>query len=318
MILKPREDRNASIATLERLMAHPAATRHDIVHLREQIDAIIKGDLSEGKAAIEMETHWGHSPNHIIIHDLRIEHDGLVAQIDHLLINRLLDVWVLESKRLANGIKVQDNGECLTFIGRFPKAIDSPIEQNRRHVKMLDRLFASGAIPLPKRMGFTLKPKLRNLVLIAEGRITRPKAPVTGIESLIRTDQLFAHIQRINDSGNVLDIAKLIGQDTLMALGKAMVDMHRPIEFDWERRFRLSAPPMPPAPAAPKVVQLHPAAPSTPAPATTGPRPPAGQCGDCQAPVSSGVKTYCRKNPEQLNGRILCMNCQSKVTAKTG
>ena len=56
MILKPREDRDTSIATLERLMAHPAATRHDIVRLREQIDAIIKGDLSEGKAAIEMET----------------------------------------------------------------------------------------------------------------------------------------------------------------------------------------------------------------------------------------------------------------------
>lgn len=316
MILKPREDRNTSIAALERLMAHPAATRHDIERLRQQIDAIIKGDMSENKAAIELETHWGHSANYIIIHDLRIELDGLVAQIDHLLINRVLDVWVLESKRLANGIKVQDNGECLTFNGRYPVAIDSPIEQNRRHVTMLDRLFASGAIPLPKRMGFTLKPKLRNLVLIAEGRITRPKTPVAGIESLIRTDQLFAHIQRINDSGNALEIAKLIGQDTLMAMGRAMVDMHRPIEFDWERRFRLSAPAMPPAPAVPKVVQLHPATPSTAAPDTTKPRPSAGQCDDRKAAVSSGVKTYCNNNHERFNGRVLCMNCQAKVSAK--
>jgi len=318
MILKHREDRNASIAALERLMAHPAATRHDVERLRQQIDAIIKGDMSEGKAAIELDTHWGHSANCIIIHDLRIELDGLVAQIDHLLINRVLDVWVLESKRLANGIKVQDNGECLTFNGRYPIAIDSPIEQNRRHVRMLDRLFASGAIPLPKRMGFTLKPKLRNLVLIAEGRITRPKTPVAGIESLIRTDQLFAHIQRVNDSGNALDIAKLVSQDTLMAMGKAIVDMHRPIEFDWERRFRLSAPPVPQAPAAPKVVQLHPAPPSTPVPAMAAPRPPAGQCDDCQAALSSGVKTYCRKNHERFNGRVLCMNCQAKVPAKAG
>ena len=219
---------------------------------------------------------------------------------------------------LANGIEVQDNGECLTFNGRYPIAIDSPIEQNRRHVRMLDRLFASGAIPLPKRMGFTLKPKLRNLVLIAEGRITRPKTPVAGIESLIRTDQLFAHIQRVNDSGNALDIAKLVSQDTLMAMGKAIVDMHRPIEFDWERRFRLSAPPVPQAPAAPKVVQLHPAPPSTPVPAMAAPRPPAGQCDDCQAALSSGVKTYCRKNHERFNGRVLCMNCQAKVPAKAG
>ena len=316
MILKPREDRNTSIASLERLMAHPAATRHDIVRLREQIDAIIKGDMSEGKAAIEMETHWGHSPNHIIIHDLRIEHDGLVAQIDHLLINRLLDVWVLESKRLANGIKVQDNGECLTFNGRFPIAIDSPIEQNRRHVKMLERLFDSGAVPLPKRMGFTLKPKLRNLVLIAEGRITRPKAPVAGIESLIRTDQLFAHIQRINDSGNALEIAKLIGQDTLMALGQNIVSLHRGIEFDWERRFRLNGakllPPQATPPAAP------PAPPSAPPAATKAeakPRPPAAHCDDCRTGISSGVKSYCSKNAVRFDNRLLCMECQAKVTA---
>lgn len=319
MILKPREDRNTSIAVLERLMTHPAATRHDIVRLREQIDAIIKGDLSENKAAIEMETHWGHSPNHVIIHDLRIELDGLVAQIDHLLINRLLDVWVLESKRLANGIKVQDNGECLTFNGRYPVAIDSPIEQNRRHVKMLERLFASGAVPLPRRLGMTIKPKLRNLVLIAEGRISRPKQPVPGIESLIRTDQMFAHIHRSYENGNPLDIAKLVGQETLMALGQCLVDMHRPIEFDWERRFRLNgpkAPPLPPTPAPEKVVPLQLVTPATAAPVAAAPRPPAGKCDDCQVPVSSGVKTYCRKNSLRFDGRILCMDCQAKMAAQ--
>ena len=318
MILKPREDRNTSIATLERLMAHPAATRHDIVRLREQIDAIIKGDLSENKAAIELDTHWGHSANHVVIHDLRIELDGLVAQIDHLLISRLLDVWVLESKRLGGGIKVQDNGECLTFNGRYPVAIDSPIEQNRRHVRMLERLFDSGAVPLPKRLGLTIRPKLRNLVLIAEGRISRPKQPVPGIESLIRTDQMFAHIERAVDNANPFDIAKVISQDTLMALGKSIVDMHRPIEFDWERRFRMSTPPATPATTAPKVVKLHPKAPSAASPATTTPRPPAGHCDDCQAAISSGVKAYCRKNNERFNGRVLCMNCQAKVPAKAG
>lgn len=312
MILKPREDRNTSVATLERLMAHPAATRHDIVRLREQIDAIIKGDLSESKAAIEMDTHWGHSPNHIIIHDLRIELDGLVAQIDHLMINRLLDVWVLESKRLANGIKVEENGECLTFIGRFPKAIDSPIEQNRRHITMLDRLFSSGAIPLPKRLGFTIKPKLRNLVLIAEGRITRPKTPVAGIESLIRTDQLYAHIQRVNESGNALEIAKLIGQDTLLALGQNIVSLHRGIEFDWERRFGLNDTKSPQPRATPVVPP--PAAAAAEPMVVAKPRPPADHCEDCQAGISSGVKSYCRKNAPRFDNRILCMGCQAKRT----
>jgi hypothetical protein len=177
---------------------------------------------------------------------------------------------------------------------------------------MLERLFDSGAVPLPKRMGFTLKPKLRNLVLIAEGRITRPKTPVAGIDSLIRTDQLFAHIQRGNDSGNALDIAKLIGQDTLMALGQNIVSLHRGIEFDWERRFRLNGAKLMPAQAsAPKPPPAQPASVKVEA----KPRPPAAHCEHCQTGISSGVKNYCRKNPERFDSRLLCMDCQAKLPA---
>ncbi|MCU0891072.1 MAG: NERD domain-containing protein [Sandarakinorhabdus sp.] len=340
MILKPREDRAASIAALERLMAHPAATRHDIERLRQQIDAIIKGDLSESKAAIELDTHYGDRKGTMIIHDLRIEVDGLVAQIDHVLVNRFLDVWVLESKRLANGIKVQDNGECLTFNGRYPVAIDSPIEQNRRHVRMLERLFASGAVTLPKRLGITLKPRLRSLVLIAEGRISRPKLAVPGIESLIRTDQLVAHIERESDSRSGLDMARVLGLETVQEIGRQLVAQHRPIEFDWERRFGLPsqqprAAPEPPPPVAVEaaigasnIVQLHPptmlpqtamtaAGQVTTAEATAPakPRPPAGQCDACEAPISAGVKSYCRKNAARFDNRILCMSCQPRAVA---
>ncbi|WP_310474426.1 hypothetical protein [Sandarakinorhabdus sp.] len=35
MILKPREDRNTSVATLERLMAHPAAQGQGIAQSRK-------------------------------------------------------------------------------------------------------------------------------------------------------------------------------------------------------------------------------------------------------------------------------------------
>ncbi|WP_164156856.1 nuclease-related domain-containing protein [Sandarakinorhabdus rubra] len=333
MILKPREDRNASIAALERLMAHPAATRHDIQRLRDQIDAIIKGDLSEGKAAFELDTHYGHNRNWMVIHDLRIEVAGMTAQIDHLLLGRCLDFWVLESKRLASGIKVLENGECLTFRnGRIPVAIDSPIEQNRRHVKMLQRLLDSGAIALPRRLGFALKPRLHNLVLIAEGRISRPKTAVPGIESLIRTDLMFSHVESMSERGNPFDLAKVVSPDTLEDIGRQLVAQHQPIEYDWERRFldvRLRQPAQQvsepavrfqPPPRAANVVELR------SAPAKAGPaappsapqkkaRAPVGTCEACPAPVSSGVKTFCEKNAERFGNRILCMKCQSGAVA---
>jgi hypothetical protein len=42
--------------------------------------------------------------------DLRIEHRGRVAQIDHLLINRWLDIFVLEPKNYDYGVKIREEG----------------------------------------------------------------------------------------------------------------------------------------------------------------------------------------------------------------
>lgn len=322
MILKPREDRAASIAALEALMARPEARRHDIERLRAEINAIILGDMSEGKAAYVLDVHFGASRNWAVIHDLRIELDGLSAQIDHLLINRVLDIWVLESKRLASGIKVQDNGECLTFRAGRPLAIESPIEQNRRHVKMLQRLLDSGAVPLPRRLGMTIKPRLHSLVLVSDGRITRPRAPVAGIETLIRTDLAVNHVDAAYAKGNPFDLAKVIGSKTLENLGRQLVELHQPIEYDWERRFRLNGSKSPPPrlASAPLSQSLSHPAPEVVPPTPTvqlvaKPRPPAGQCDACQVPVSSGVKTYCTNNPGRFDSRILCMDCQSKMAA---
>ena len=63
MVLKQREDRAASIATLEALMTRPEARRHDIERLRTEIDAIIRGDMSESKAAYVLDVEFGASRN---------------------------------------------------------------------------------------------------------------------------------------------------------------------------------------------------------------------------------------------------------------
>jgi hypothetical protein len=321
MIVKQREDRADSIARLEALLAHPAANRHNIERIRQQIDAIINGDLSESKAAYAIDVHFGANPNWLVIHDLRIEVDGLSAQIDHLLINRLLDIYVLESKRLANGIKVLPNGECLTFRGKIPIAIQSPIEQNRMHIKMLERLLASGAIILPKRLGLTLRPKLHSVVLVADGRISRPSTPVPGVDSLIRTELVHTHIRDKFEKGNPLDIAKMIGRDTLHDLGQQLVSLHKPVDYDWQRRFGIAQPPAagnvvplrPVEPAAPVVAE--PAAPVPPAAGDAPKNRAAAQCERCSAPVSAGVKRYCQTNKDRFEGKILCMGCQGGSSA---
>jgi hypothetical protein len=326
MILKQREDRATSIATLEALMARPEARRHDIERLRAEIDSIIRGDMSESKAAYVLDVELGASRNWAIIHDLRITVDGLSAQIDHLLVNRFLEFWVLESKRMAGGIKVLDNGECLTFSGSRPIAIESPIEQNRRHVKVLQRLIDSGALNLPSRLGRTMKPRLESVVLISDGRISRPQAAVPGLESLIRTENFINHRDAVFDKRNSLQLARLTSFDTMMDMANQLVALHRPIEYDWERRFKLArpsaaAPALPQAavePSPPPLASDPPAANVAAIKPAAAPRPSAGQCDACQAPVSRGVKAYCDGNPERFGQRILCMPCQGVKARATG
>ena len=129
--------------------------------------------------------------NVMTLHDLRLDLDGRVAQIDHLLINRLFEVWVCESKSFTGRVSVNQHGEWSVYYGGQPRGIDSPIEQNRRHVAVLNDLFARGHVTLPKRLGLTLTPEVRSLVLLSKKTsLERPLGftRVDGMETVIKVD----------------------------------------------------------------------------------------------------------------------------------
>jgi len=94
MIIKNAEDKKGQIEALQTLLAHPDADASTRKRVEREILNIKAGARGEEEAAYEMKVHWGESKNWMIIHDLRIEHGGLVAQIDHLLINRFMEMWV--------------------------------------------------------------------------------------------------------------------------------------------------------------------------------------------------------------------------------
>jgi hypothetical protein len=309
MILKEQDDRIADVEALRRLLAHPRMDERGRRRIVEQIRNLESGDLGERQAAYLLKVHFGSNPNWVVINDLRIEHDGLVAQIDHLLINRLLEIWVCESKRFGDGVKINDHGEFITFRDGRPRVSQSPIQQNVRQILILQQLLDSGAVQLPTRMGFRIKPKLHSLVLIAGGVIRRPRVPVPGIDCVIMADQVKVRIDRAYESGNLLDLAKIVGQETLRNLGDQLLALNRPIQYEWERRF------------LPALPLTGPAAKMSPAERATASR--AGQakpqaaaraqtCDDCTSAVTSGMIQYCRKNSERFAGRLLCMPCQAK------
>ena len=285
MQTKAADDRQPDLDALDALLVRPdvdAATRKRI---EREIKAIRAGVAGERDAAYEIEFHYGKSQNRVTVHDLRLEVDGRVAQIDHLMISRLMIVWVCESKHFSEGVSVNDHGEWNGWFGGRPYGIPSPVEQNRRHIAVLKAVFDQGLIELPRRLGITLKPELRSLVLVSNGaRISRPKskaaAAAAGLDQVIKADQLRARIEDEIDHMSMRYAGKIVSAATIESIGRQLAALHRQSSVNWEARFGLT-------PFEP-----------TPSPLNGTPKPPPGKsgrgrdsgrtCARCAAPLSAG------------------------------
>lgn len=135
MLIKKADDRSADIEILKALSARPDVSQDIRRLIDREVRNIQSGIRGEAEAAYEMEFHYGASKNWVIIHDLRLECNGRSAQIDHLLINRFLEIYVCESKRFSEGVAVNEQGEFSAFFGSKPYGIPSPLEQNCHFLK---------------------------------------------------------------------------------------------------------------------------------------------------------------------------------------
>lgn len=91
-------------------------------------------------------------------------------------------------------------------------------------------------------MGLRLVPNYKSFILISPNtRIDRPKKFDT--HNVVKAD-LFLQKQKkmFDDVGTgamLMAMAKLIGQDTLENLAKAIAGLHRPASFDYHTKFRI-------------------------------------------------------------------------------
>jgi hypothetical protein len=328
MIIKDADDKQPQIAALQALKARSDCNATARQKIEKEIRTIQAGARGEKEAAYEFMVHYGESRNWAVIHDLRIEFGGLAAQIDHLVINRWLDVWVCESKHFSEGVEINEQGEFTGFYGGGKSyEISSPIEQNAKHILILRRLLESGAVNLPKRLGFTIKPELKSLILVSQkARITRPKTKIDGLDCIIKSDQFFKTVDKAVDENGILSAGRIVGSDTLEDLARQIARLHKPIQFDWAARFGLpaathaqSVPTQ--SKAVPQAAQPKPVAPvQVPTPelanaASAGEAKPKQKlvCHSCGESVPYNVAKFCWFNKPKFGGNVFCMECQKRV-----
>lgn len=328
MLIKSADDKTPHIEALGALLDRPDVD----ATLRKRIEQEIKnsraGVRGEAEAAYEIDFHYKAREGWAVIHDLRIEVGGRVAQIDHLLLNRLLDCYVLETKSFSEGLGVNEHGEFVRFFAGRPTGMPSPIEQNRKHISVLEDLFASNSLTLPTRLGMTLRPNCKSLIVVSAGaRISRPKADPPGIDELVKADQLKSRLDKEVEKASLL---KLVAAETVQSLARQLAAHHKPAKLAVASRFGL--PEAPPCSAPVHISALAAAQVRAPvrapevasAPASRTPSAPNEQlapaaaktmsCDACAGPLSPAEARFCRFNKPKFHSRLLCRACQQSVT----
>jgi hypothetical protein len=315
MLIKSADDRTPDIETLKSLLQRPDAGSDAKKRIEQEIRNIASGAKGEQDAAYEIDFHYGPSKNWAVIHDLRLEHAGRVAQIDHLLIGRFLDFWVCESKRFSEGIAINEKGECSMFWNGKPQGIGSPHEQNAKHIAVIKALCDDGAIELPRRLGFAIKPDYHGLVVVSKNaRITRPKAKGWWDAGIVKADQVKATIDKdIDSDNNPLFVAKMVASETVESLARGIAALHRPASFDWHGKFGLPKFPAKEQPKEqPKAAPEPQAAPK--AEKAAGEKPASKlACHSCGEIVAYNVAKFCWFNKAKFGGNVFCIDCQKKV-----
>lgn len=320
MLLKEADDKGEALRELERLATTPELPEKKRKEIEQELWNLRKGIKGERESAYEIDFLYKESRNWAVIHDLRLEVGDRVAQIDHLLINRLLEVYVCETKNFSDQIKITENGEFLAFYGKYPKGIPSPLAQNDKHVRVVRE--ALKGIQLPKRLGFTLEPSVKGLVLLSKSsRISRPPPESFDTRQVIKADQLGEWLGKDIDVTSVLSLAKAVSSETVWGIADRLVALHRPIAFDYRARFGVGmeavvpVPEAAPVPSAVPVVEEVTTAPAVNAvkeegAATEAPKQKRFFCASCKKGVSDKVANFCWTHKERFGGRVYCMGCQ--------
>lgn len=245
MILKKVDDRSADIAALRALLGEAVGLRQRAL-VEKEIKNLIEGHKGERDVAYYLDHHYRDSDTSIVIHDLRLEVDGEVGQIDHLIIQRFLRMAiVIESKRYRARLQCNAAGEWTAWYGRRAVPIASPVEQVNRHVTTLKRWL--------KAQGITDIAEFWPLVLIGPGMRADIAAGAKSDVPVVKADLFPAWRQQYGEqkNGTLKVAARLmtrLSQDELVALGNRIIAGHRPAAFDW--RAKLGFPAAPEAGAA--------------------------------------------------------------------
>lgn len=304
MLLKSADDKSKRLALLEDLQRSPLLDSTQKKWLRDELMRLKKGIQGERESAHYLDSYFKNGENHVVLHDLRFVVDGDVAQIDHLIINRGLGIYLLETKNYSGNLVINEHGEFTVEYddGRF--GIPSPIEQSLRHERVLNKLLDSLDI-----VGRTKKlAEFHHVVMLhPKAIIQRPSAKTFDSSNVIKADQFPTWHQNFVDKigvGTVLQmVLNMRSLDTIKEWGEKLIRQHRPADLLAMPDFMR---PLEPSKVAASVPPFS-------SPVTSGSVAPVNQ-----AQVKDFSPATAAKPSEEPVKRLICSHCAAKISYPEG
>jgi Nuclease-related domain len=232
MLLKSADDKSKRLALLEELQRSQVLDSTQKKWLRDELMRLKKGIQGERESAHYLDSYFKDGKNHVVLHDLRFVIDGDVAQVDHLIINRVLGIYLLETKNYSGNLVINDHGEFTVQYDDARFGIPSPIEQSLRHERLICKLLERLDI-----VGRTQKQaEFHHVVMLhPKAIIGRPPPKDFDTSNVIKADQFPTWHQRFVDklgTGTVFkSMFNLRNLDTIAEWGEKLKRQHRPADL---------------------------------------------------------------------------------------
>lgn len=236
VFIKDDSEAEKQLAALQELKKN--ATGKLLEQLEQETSKVESGIIGEKQVRFELEN--SHIPMYVL-HDLFLEHDGLTAQIDYLVITRKSN-YVIECKNLYGNIEINNTGSFIRtykFGNKVSKeGIYSPITQNQRHMELIKAIRAQskGNILTKALFEKNFYNNYHSIVVLANPKtvLNDKYAKKETKEQVIRADQLISYIKKIDAS--VTDYT--CSDKDMEEMANFFISQHRLNPVDYVEKYR--------------------------------------------------------------------------------
>ena len=241
MILKPLgTEQEEQIKILRSLLKRSNSPKQKKL-IEDDLKKLENGYRAEKENAYYLNFEFEDSKNIIVLHDLRLKHQGYTAQIDHILISRSW-ITLLESKSFTGKLTIKNDGSLHVQYPKNFKTFPNPVEQNERHKKIIESLIDT-YFDLPSNIKMLGGLEFQTKVLInPQTTLVNKELP----DGFARADSYVTQRRKEIDKIGAFEAIKLVSKtmtfDKAKELAQFLISRHEPFEFDYTKKYRVGNP----------------------------------------------------------------------------